>query len=407
MKVSGFHHQVGGHWGLFTCAGHVCKPLNQREFAFYTQMDQRLRPYTAKCCGRIKVHLTSNTDGTLSMCTHSELPVDCHRPQTSTLDTDRHPMTFRVISGRVEAEKAINAWAGQCQSKIVQKLLKGYDKCFVLLEDIVSGYEKPCVIDLKMGTRQYGDDANDQKRLSQTQKCRTSTSKKLGVRMVGMQLYDADAQRYRFVNKYEGRRMDEPQFRDALAQYFFIAGEERTKRVIKKLKELRTILEAAKGFRFFSSSILIAFDGALVAEESADEAPGEQNSPEPIGLRMIDFAHSTFSGFFDDRQYTGPDDGYLLGVDSLIRMLTEILESGNDAIQRSPILAPESALTVRHLLKRRYSDTDETTDDSLMGFDPMSPAVATSINSSATEGPTMEKVPAIVVETPKSDFALA
>jgi inositol-hexakisphosphate kinase len=308
----------------------------------------------------------------------------------------------------VEAEKAINAWAGQCQSKIVQKLLKGYDKCFVLLEDIVSGYDKPCVIDLKMGTRQYGDDANDQKRLSQTQKCRTSTSKKLGVRMVGMQLYDADAQRYRFVNKYEGRRMDEPQFRDALAQYFFIAGEERTKRVVKKLRELRTILEAAKGFRFFSSSILIAFDGALMAEEPSGDTAGDHKSPEPIGLRMIDFAHSTFSGFFDDRQYTGPDEGYLLGVDSLIRLLTEILESGNDAVQLSPVFDTEPALTVRHLMKRRYSDTDETTDDSLMGFDPMSPAVATNVNNSAAEmGPTSEKVPSIVVETPKSDFALA
>lgn len=52
-----------------------------------------------------------------------------------------------------------------------------------MLEDIVSGYRKPCVIDLKMGTRQHGDDSSVQKRLTQMQKCRQSTSETLGVRV--------------------------------------------------------------------------------------------------------------------------------------------------------------------------------------------------------------------------------
>lgn len=52
MEVSGFPHQVGGHFGLLRCSGHVCKPLNQREFTFYLQMDKRFLAFTAQFCGK-------------------------------------------------------------------------------------------------------------------------------------------------------------------------------------------------------------------------------------------------------------------------------------------------------------------------------------------------------------------
>lgn len=64
-------------------------------------------------------------------------------------------------------------------------------------------------MDVKLGTRQYGDDASPQKRLSQTQKCILSTSEQYGVRMVGMQIYEANSSSYSYVTKYEGRKMDQ------------------------------------------------------------------------------------------------------------------------------------------------------------------------------------------------------
>ena len=46
-----------------------------------------------------------------------------------------------------------------------------------------------------------------------------------------------------------------------------------------------------------------------------------------VDLRMIDFAHSTHSGYNDRVVYSGPDEGYVLGVSSLVacfkRMLSE------------------------------------------------------------------------------------
>jgi len=83
--------------------------------------------------------------------------------------------------------------------------------------------------------------------------------------------------------------------------------------IITSLRELREMVSRQHSYRFYSSSLLILYDGNQTAS-GADVAP-------KVLVRMIDFAHTTCSrdGYQSDPiQYSGPDDGYVLGLTSLI-----------------------------------------------------------------------------------------
>ncbi|ORY99621.1 inositol polyphosphate kinase-domain-containing protein [Lobosporangium transversale] len=235
------------------------------------------------------------------------------------------------------------------------------------LENVSHGFHKPCVLDLKLGTQLYDDDATEEKKQRLAKVSAETTSASLGFRLTGFQIYDNDKKEFIKYSKHYGKGLTNDTVLDGFRNFFAAKlGPQRMRLVIERfISDLTDILATleTQEVRMRSSSLLLmyegepdAFDEGLMMEQEKianvvakakvhldQTTNGSDNGQHDNGyqemdidedseydeddelaqkvtdLRLIDFAHSTWTPGH------GPDEGVLLGVRSTLAQFEKLL----------------------------------------------------------------------------------
>lgn len=166
------------------------------------------------------------------------------------------------------------------------------DKC-IYLENLTWGMKQPCVMDIKLGVKNYRDHATIERIAKNIIKANISTTAKWGLRIAGYKLWDIK-------DKHQCRELSIRQVKDTLHD-FLINNQLKT---IAKTN-IKTILESLVDnheFRLYGSSILFVYD--------------RDDPINTLEIRLIDF-----SNYYKLKSLEEQDDGYIFGLKNLYSLL--------------------------------------------------------------------------------------
>ncbi|CCC68404.1 hypothetical protein NCAS_0B03200 [Naumovozyma castellii] len=238
-------------------------------------------------------------------------------------------------------------------------------KRYLVLENLLSTFRKPNVLDVKLGKILYDDNATKEKKERLTKVSNETTSGSLGFRICGMKIrknkltkglsesyFENGNDGYISVNKFYGRSRTKENIKDAFEMYFAddeLSSERRLKLKTTFFQRLQLFYNTLlnEEVRMFSSSLLFIYEGDSTIwdlrhdedrilksdffdSDSDDESEDPLEDDEEIAtdtaykksslssMHLIDFAHSRLTPSL------GYDENIVDGVDNLLKVFEEL-----------------------------------------------------------------------------------
>ncbi|KAJ2392207.1 hypothetical protein GGI05_002731 [Coemansia sp. RSA 2603] len=205
---------------------------------------------------------------------------------------------------------------------------KSSTDAYICLENLLYGFENPCIMDVKLGVRLYDVDAPPEKIAKMKIKAKERTVSQIGVMIGGISLPGRPAYEHKWLYKLTTDTI----VPDALVPYFSVAEESVgadyrrfvIDQFIAEIKEYREVVKKSET-RMVGSSLLLVYDASAkkyASFHSGDKSPSalsnvsEDSDDALFDMRAIDFAHSHWV------HGQGADEEYLFGLDNLIKLLS-------------------------------------------------------------------------------------
>jgi len=238
----------------------------------------------------------------------------------------------------------------------------------IALEDVTARFRRPCVMDVKIGTRTFGDDASAEKAAAEARKYPLQAE--VGFRITGMRVYEGEGEGgggggggngnggggaggagavavagataaggasggpsggasgvYREHGRAFGLGLLS---RDALVSGFaeFLRDARRARvraelvqPLLRRVLEIEEWLKAQREFRFIGSSLLFVYEGDVGGGGGGGSGSGDgeaEGVPELlVDVRLIDFAHAV-------QRAGARDDGALVGLRGVAEALRRV-----------------------------------------------------------------------------------
>ena len=166
---------------------------------------------------------------------------------------------------------------------------------FLVLEDITNGFVYPNIIDIKIGSQTWDPEASESK-ISKEESQYLGTRIPFGFSIMGMLVHAYDADDQISVKNYDtsfGKELKQDQTQQ-VAEIFFNHEQkppvELIEIAVEKISVILKVFENQKKYKFYSSSLLMAYDAQAVMKFKA-KIINLDDLKNAVDVRVIDFAH--------------------------------------------------------------------------------------------------------------------
>ncbi|NXD57770.1 IPMK multikinase, partial [Corvus moneduloides] len=137
---------------------------------------------------------------------------------------------------------------------------------YLKLEDVTRKFNKPCIMDVKIGQKSYDPYASAEK--IQQQVSKYPLMEEIGFLVLGMRVYHVSSDSYETQNQHYGRSLTKETVKDGISKFFHSGYCLRKDVVAASIQKVEKILEWFEGqtqLNFYASSLLFVYEGSCQA----------------------------------------------------------------------------------------------------------------------------------------------